>query len=274
MANPGRIPGKKGRLPRDLTRFAPRLEDYVHGPLRVAGLPPASGVIDRCSEVSDWQMALNDQLGDCTIAGACHMFAAMAVYGGHPEPLFSDAEITTAYSAVSGYVPGDPGTDNGADMQTVLEYLKATGMTDTTGKTHKAAGYAMFGNPADETLLAQVLDTFGSVYVGVELPASAEREFAAGQPWDWQPDSQIAGGHCIVLQRRSVGGTGVLDYVTWGAVTKATRGFQWHYAGPPYNANGEAFAVVTEDWVAANGDSVSGLDLGQLLSDLQYVPQG
>jgi hypothetical protein len=274
MANDARTPGKRGRLPRDLARFAPRLEDYVTGPLRVTGLPPASGVIDRCTDVSDWPMYLNDQLGDCTIAGAAHMFAAMSVYAGHPEPSFSDKEIVTAYSAVSGYVPGDPSTDNGADLQTVLEYLRGTGMTDTTGKTHKAAGYAAFGNPADEVLLAQVLETFGSVYVGVELPDSAEQEFADGQPWDWQPGSQIAGGHCIALQKRSVGGTGVLEYITWGTVQKATRGFQYHYAGPPGNANGECWAVVTQDWLTASGDSISGLDLSQLLSDLQYVPQG
>lgn len=267
MANTARTPGKRGRLPRDLTRFAPRLEDYVHGPLRVADLPPANGIVDRCSEVSDWQMALNDSLGDCTIAGACHMFAAMAVYAGSPEPLFSDEEITTAYSAVSGYVPGDPGTDNGADMQTVLEYLRATGLTDETGKTHKVAGYAAFGNCADEILLAQVLEVFGSVYVGVNLPESAQSEFSDGEPWDWQPSSPIEGGHCIALQRRTVGGIGVLGYVTWGSTTKATRGFQRHYAE-------EAWAVVGADWLEANGDSISGLDLGQLLSDLQYVPAG
>jgi len=267
MANPGRIPGKKGRLPRDITRFAPRLEHYVRGPLRVGGLPPASGVIDRCSQVGDWQMARNDQIGDCTIAGACHMFAATAVYAGYPEPLFSDQEITAAYSAVSGYVPGDPSTDNGADMQTVLEYLRATGLTDTTGKTHKAAGYAAFGNPADEVLLAQVLDVFGSVYTGVNLPVSAEQEFAAGQPWDWQPSSPIAGGHCITLQKRSVGGTGVLGYVTWGRVQHVTRGFQRHYAD-------EAYAVITSDWIGTNGTSIDGLDLEQLLADLQFVPAG
>lgn len=267
MANPARTPGKRGRLPRDPARFAPRLEDYVHGPLRAAGLPPASGAIDRCSQVSDWPMYANDQIGDCTIAGAAHMFAAMCVYAGYPEPEFSDQEIITAYSAVSGYDPVTGANDNGADMQTVLEYLKNTGMTDTTGKTHKVAGYAAFGNPADEVLLAQVLNTFGSVYVGVNLPQSAEQEFAGGRPWDWQPSSPIAGGHCIALQERAVGGTGVLRYVTWGAVQRTTRGFQRHYAE-------EAWAVVSADWIAANGTTIEGLGLEQLLSDLQFVPQG
>lgn len=267
MANDSRTPGMYGRQPRDITRFAPRLEDYVHGPLRVAGLPPASGVVDRATKVSDWQMALNDQLGDCTIAGAAHLFAATSVYAGHPEPLFSDAELVKAYSAVSGYVPGDPSTDDGAVMQNVLDYLKATGMTDTTGKVHKVAGYAAFGNPHDEILLAQVLNTFGSVYVGVNLPQSAEDEFAAGEPWTYQPSSPIAGGHCIALQERAVGGVGVLRYVTWGALQRTTRQFQTYYAE-------EAWAVVTEDWVTANGTTVEGLDLAQLLSDLQFVPQG
>lgn len=267
MANPTRTPGKQGRLPRDITRFAPRLEHYITGPLRVAELPPASGVIDRCTEVTNWPMYLNDQLGDCTVAGAGHMFGAMAVYAGHAEPLFIDSVITATYSAVSGYVPGRPSTDNGADMQTVLEHLKQVGMTDTMGHVHKVAGYAAFGDPTDEVLLAQVLSTFGSVYVGVSLPQSAVDEFHQGQPWDYQPTSPVVGGHCIVLQRRGVGGTGILKYISWGTAQSTTRGFQKHYAE-------EAYAVITEDWLTASGDSISGLNLDQLLADLQYVPQG
>jgi hypothetical protein len=33
----------------------------------------------------------------------------------------------------------------------------------------------------------------------------------------------------------------------------------------------EAWVVVTEDWIGANGTSPEGLDLQQLLADMRYV---
>lgn len=256
--------GKYGRTPYDPTKFSPRLEDYITGPLRVAQLPPAKGDIDRASNVNSWPMYENDRLGDCTIAGMAHLFGATAVYGGHPEPIFSDTVITQAYSAVSGYNPVTGANDNGANMQDVLKYMYSSGLRDTTGKNHTIAGWAQFGNPVDEVLLAQVLNVFGSVYVGINCPESALTEFDNGQPWTYEPDSPIDGGHAIVLQRRAVGGIGTLRYVTWGAVQKATRGFHRNYAE-------EAYAVVTVDWLQANGQTIQGLNLQGLLSDLQYV---
>ena len=86
--------------------------------------------------------------------------------------LFADEEIIRVYSAVGGYVPGDPGTDQGCVMADVLAYLKRHGMTDTNGKVHKVLGYAALGNPADETLLGQVLDVFGSRLRRLRRPAA------------------------------------------------------------------------------------------------------
>lgn len=270
MANPARTPGMKGLIAHDPARFTPRLEDYVRGPLRVAGLPPANGDINRCTEVPSWQMFGNDSVGDCVEAMMLHADIAMSVYAGRPVA-YHDSYGIELYSDITGYVPGDESTDNGTDIQTALEYWKTTGLTATDGTVHKIAGYAQFGNPADEVLLAQVLEVFGCVLVGVSLQQDQEDQFGAGEPWSYVPGDPFIGGHGITLQRRSVGGTGVLHYITWGAEQKARRNFQWHCAG---QGNGEAWAVVTEDWITANGDSISGLDLEQLLSDLQFVPQG
>jgi hypothetical protein len=194
------------------------------------------------------------------------MFGAWSTYAGVPEVLFSDDEIIAAYSAVGGYVPGDPGTDNGCVMADVLEYLKRTGMTDTSGKVHKVVGYAALGNPADEHLLGQVLDVFGSVYVGFDVQRHMMDEFEAGQVWTWRRGDELVGGHCVPLQRRLPAGTrhGILEYVTWGAVQHADFGWQAH-------AVGEAWAVVTYDWLNASGRTVEGLDLRQLLADMRYV---
>ncbi len=271
MSQPARGPGKYGRLPFDPERPRLTFEKYLdpRTPLSAAGLPQVTLYqdVDRLSAVNSWPMYLNNELGNCTIAGAGHMFGAWTTYSGAAaEALFSDAVITGTYSACGGYVPGNPATDQGCVMSTVLAYLKSAGMTDTAGKVHQVAGYAALGNPADEVLLGQLLDVFGSVYVGFNVQASIETEFAAGQPWTYTPGEPYVGGHCVVLQRREVAGSrhGILDYITWGAMTHADFGWQ-------ANTVEEAWAVVSQDWIAANGTSVEGLDLTQLLSDMQYV---
>jgi hypothetical protein len=271
VANPRREPGKYGRLPFDPERPHLILEKYLdpRNPLSRAGLPPVplSQDVDRASEVTDWPMYLNDTLGDCTIAGEGHMFGALSRYGLGTEAIFSDAVIQATYSRVGGYVPGDPSTDQGCMMIDVLADAKANGITDTAGHVHKVAGSARLGNPANELLLGQVLDVFGSAYVGINCQASIQTEFADNEPFTWTRGEPIEGGHCIVLQRRrpaSTVGGGVLDYVTWGALASATVGFQAHAAE-------EVWAVVTEDWLKTNGFSVSGMNLAQLLSDMADV---
>jgi hypothetical protein len=270
-----------GRKPRDFTRFAPRLEDYlapVAGPLRKTGLPPATGNIDRATKVSSWPMYCNgpdpanppaspDGLGDCTCAAIGHMIQAWTAYAG-TEVTVPASEIITLYSAVSGYDPATGANDNGAAMQDVLDYMKSTGITDSSGHVHKVVAYAAFGNPTDETLLAQVLDVFGTVYSGIACPESAQTEFGNG-PWTYVPGSPIEGGHAICLQRRANGGNGIDNFVTWGALQPATRGFVYNYMSEAQG--GEAWAVVTQDWVNANGTTVLGMDLSQLISDMQFV---
>jgi hypothetical protein len=265
--------GKRGLIWHDPARYAPRLEDYrTVGPLKVTGLPPANGDVDRCSEIDPrtWFMFGNNQVGDCVEAMMLHADMAVSAYAGHPVR-YNDSYGIELYSAITGYVPGDPNTDNGTDIQTALEYWKNTGLVAIDGSVHKIAGYAQFGNPADEILLAQVLNTFGTVLVGVSLQQAQEDQFSNGQPWDYVEGDPFIGGHGIALQRRAVGGVGTLRYITWGAVQPATRKFQYFCTG---HGNGEAWAVVTQDWLDANGDSIEGLNLQQLISDLQYVPQG
>lgn len=231
--------GKLGRQPMDPERPRLTLEKYLdpRTPLARGGLPsvPLTRDVDRLSRVLNWPMYANDQLGCCTISAAGHMFGAWTVYAGAAsgEALFYDDEIIRAYSACGGYVPGDPSTDQGCVMSDVLGYLKSTGMTDASGKVHKVAGYASFGNPADEVLLGQVLDVFGSVYVGFEVQAHMMDEFEHGQVWTWQRGDQVIGGHAVPLQRREPAASrhGILDYITWGQPQHADFGFQAHEIG-------------------------------------------
>lgn len=256
-----RVHGKRGALPRDNAGL-PTLEAYL---TTDAALPSAPGIVDRESVVSSWPMYANDTVGDCTCAAMGHLLAALTAFSG-VEPggaMFTDDTIIGMYSAVSGYVPGNESTDNGATLAAVCSYMTSIGITDTTGRLHRLAGWAEIGDPTNLPLLKRVLSTFGTVYVAFNLPSSAETQFDDEQPWTYVPGSPIAGGHCVCLQYSAVGGPAMPDnqtFITWGAEQKAGYSFSENYLS-------EAIAVVSQDWIDANGTSIAGLDLAQLLAD-------
>jgi hypothetical protein len=267
--------GKYGRQPFDRSRPHLTLERYLdpRTSLSRAGLPPVAltAEVDRATKVPSWPMFCNDTLGCCTIAGLGHMFNAWTAYAAGTELQIADAEILRAYSAVGGYdpnagPPGDNPTDQGCQMQDVLAYAKKHGIADATGKMHKVAGFAAFGNPVDEMLLGQVLDVFGTVYTGFNVQQAIEEQFSEGKPWTYHPGEPYVGGHCVVLQKRDPvkQKAGFLNYVTWGAMTEATAGWLTHTVE-------ECWAVVTQDWLTANGTSIEGMALTKLLADMEYV---
>lgn len=269
---------KLGRLPRDTSRPALVIENYLRPHPITGGLEQVTNSedVDRATGVNSWPMYANgpdpdnppgapDGCGDCTVAEAAHAFTALGVYAGKPEVLFDDSEVINVYSAISGFNPETGENDNGCQMQDVLAYLYSTGMTDLNGKTHKVIAYAALGNPSDILLLSEVLKTFGYVYLGVNLPQSAENQFG-NQPWQYVPGSPILGGHCIGLHRREPYGSrvGVFQMASWGALQPATISFIKNYTE-------EAWAVVTPDWIEANGSTMDGVSLAQLEADMRFV---
>ena len=88
----------------------------------------------------NWEMLGNDQYGDCVWAGAAHETmlwnkeAARAV-------TFNNQSVLKDYSAVTGFNPNDPNTDQGTDMQVAASYRRKTGVLDANGKRHKVIAY-------------------------------------------------------------------------------------------------------------------------------------
>jgi hypothetical protein len=302
MANDARVPGKKGLRPRDPGRKVPILEHYLRpweGPIAPRGrshpgyglggggsgtitftttvtppLPPATGDIDRLSAVKDWPMYVNgpdpsnpdyapDGIGDCFWAGSGHMFTALRVYADYPEAHFSNTAIIKGYQS-TGYVPGDGSTDQGTDPAQGLKFLHDVGLVDLNGDAHTLAGYAFFADPRNAQLMAQVLAAGGTVGVGFNCTQGYEQAFNDGAPCQWQPGDPTVGGHWVILQQRSVGGAGVLHEITWGSKQRITRRYNWHTVT-------DAVMVVSDDYIRANGTTMQGLDLEQLLSDMGDV---
>ncbi len=245
--------GMLGALPPHPESTHPRVKLSDH--LSAAALPPTPAVVDYASKVRTWPMYLNDQLRDCTCAGIGHSVQAWTAYAKGLVTLPNSA-ILDLYERM-GYVPGDPSTDQGAVEQDVLAEVHKNGIGG-----HKILAYAQVNHTNPEEMKT-ALNLFGSLYLGAQMPQSAMDQTNAGQPWSPVPGSPIEGGHCFVAQRWD-NSAAPIEVVTWGQLQRVTDAW--------WEANGmEAWAVITQDWFAANGKTVTGLDLVQLGDDFAVL---
>lgn len=238
-------------------RLAPHPEathPRVHMRDHMRAIAPAPAVVDYASKVLNWPMYLNDQLGDCTIAGVGHMLQAWTAYASKEFDV-TDSDVLTTYEAVSGYDPSTGANDNGANEQDVLQYLHDTGIAG-----HKVAAFTQVDHTS-RAEMKQALNIFGSVYLGIMVPGSMQEQFAAGQPIDVVPGAQIEGGHCVVIQKWD---DQYAYIVTWGALVPMT----WEF----FEAYGEeAWAIVTQDFIEQNGKTPGGLDVKSLVADFKSL---
>ena len=104
---------------------------------------------------------------------------------------------------------------------------------------------------------------FGSIYVGVALPTSPCRPTSTRSPFSgWSrraarsatPTPNQNDGHCIPAVSYDADD---LFIVTWGQIKAMRGGFYNAYAD-------ESFAVISEDFVEANGLDPAGFDLPRL----------
>lgn len=254
------IDGRLAKLGKGNAVHDPRtllLKTYL--PKKQLSPPPAEvSWITKLAAAEPLPMYLNDRLGDCVFAAGGHMEQQWNFYAGHPaQP--TDAQVLAAYEAVGGYCPGNPSTDNGANMLAFLKYWRKTGLAGDK----IAAFVAVDFTKLDE--IRQAIQLFGNVYLGVQLPMSAQGEDAwtvpdggiyrsNGQPGGW-------GGHCVPLVASS---PETHTCITWGTTLKMSHNFLLDYAD-------EAWAVLSQDWINSTGLSPDGFDFDQLQADLDAV---
>jgi hypothetical protein len=245
---------RKGRLPNDPSK--PRINMGAH--LRAVSVPASCAFY---SKVANWGMLGNDDWGDCTCAACGHTVEQQTEYGQGAEYLITTGECLDEYTVIGGFNPdaGPPGenpTDNGATVQSALEYLQKTGLAG-----HKVA---MFGELDVKNLnqLKQSVYEFGTVCIGINLPVSAMTQFNAGQPWTPVAGSAIDGGHCVIV----VGYDANWVYVvSWGKVQPMSWAFWAEYVE-------EAWAIVSADWVSAmSGQDPDGVNKETLGAEFAAV---
>ena len=196
--------------------------------------------------VGKWPMAGNDQYGDCTIAGVIHADQAYSAITNEPWFYPGDDVVEETYFGLSG------GADTGLMIDDVLQQWHDHGLDCAP---HKIGPWAPV-NPQNAVALKQCVDFFGAAYIGVNLPAVAQQQFANAEAWDLtgtEADYNLEGGHSVVL----VGYDSLFYAVTWGRVQPVTLRWLYRYCT-------QARAIIPAEFEARGGDargiSISKLD--------------
>jgi len=243
-----------------------KLKDFLTAP------PPAPTTCDYSAAAMAVikQIEGNDVLGDCVIAENAHYIAVVTGNSGNGLYSYTTAQTEADYSAITGYNPADPSTDQGTDPIVDLNYRVANGYADGS----KDAGWALV-DATNKNEVAYAIATFGNLLMWFGIPDSIVNSMpsASGFVWDVNagaPDGN--NGHAIgaagfnVTKIQTVGVTargvlvmtwGMLGIITWAAVAA------WFSS-----VNGGGMAVrVTTDWInKQSGKSPSGLNLAALLT--------
>ena len=226
-----------------------KFESYITG-----ALPPTPAAIDWTGKVPDFLMLGNNSVGNCTCASLAHC-EMLWTSQSTVELVPTTQQVLDLYSAITGYNPQDPNSDQGANVLDVLNYWRNTGFLN-----HKIQAYVQI-NPRNTAHVKAAVDLFGAVYTGIQVPSRAQDQFSNGQPWDDINPDEIEGGHAIPLVAYD---PNYITCVTWGAKQKISYPWLAKYMD-------ECYAVLSTDWIAANGSAPSGFNLGQLYTDLRLV---
>ena len=211
------------------------------------------------------QMYLNDQLGDCVIACMAHIEGVFIGNSGGGKQTIPASEILALYSAIGGYVPGDPSTDNGCDEQTALNYWQQKGLAG--GKNKIKAWLSVDGSNPVEVRTALWL--FENLMFGMELPDAWITPFPSehGFVWDVAGAANPDNGHCVAGVGYKPSG---IEISTWGMLGTITNAAIAEYATG--GTQGELYTVLSQDAISkATLKAPNGFDFSQLLADLDSM---
>ena len=236
---------KLGRTEMDHARYAavPKLEDF-------ADLADHHLIADsanyRVRMKDPGGMLGNDRYGCCTCAAIGHLWQTVCAVTDTDCPVTEEL-VLSWYHEVTGWVPEDPATDNGANMLEVLLYLRSIGVIRAFARV----------NLQDDAKFVAGLNLAGGLYLGAGLPIAWQSgDWTAGpdtsgiwKPWSW-------GGHAFNQASYLRDTSGDVD--TWNAWVHMTRAGKLTYCE-------EGYAVVFDDWFRrATRKTVQLLDLDGL----------
>lgn len=270
---------KLGKLSAVHPLGVPKLRNYT------TNLASAPDHFTCTSKMQHLGMMLNDRYGDCAIAGPGHQIQFWTAQAGN-EIVISDSDILSTYSAVSGFVPDNPNTDNGCVLVNVMDYWQDKGIAGhqiggyasltppPNDKSHTSFWHLHFGDlfshrkrgSEDQTWITDMKNALyyfeGSV-IGLQLPAKLQ-EYTNVDEWNFVPDGSndsqpgTWGGHCVILI------PGYDDFgcslISWGKVYRVSWSFLAAYMD-------EARVALSRD-ILSGDKSPEGFDYKSLDDDI------
>ena len=197
----------------------------------------------------------NDQLGDCLAAYAAHHYMVITAHTG--KLVVPDiADVIKFYSGFSGYVPGDPSTDNGGYFTDMYNYWQTVGLAG-----FKIDGWAQI-DTKDYAKRQIAIRLFLGCGIGVRLPQSAQTQFMAAQNWEYD-GTPGDDGHAIL---ESGEGSEGHNFETWGkGDQKASNAWDQAYTD-------EVYVALTKATIsAANDIAPKSLNWDALVADLAAI---
>lgn len=200
----------------------------------------------------------NDELGDCVPAWLAHFLGLVTGAAGNAY-IATLEQVVAMYSAIGGYVPGKPETDQGCDEDTAISFVEQTGWPNGT----KALG-AIAVDATNPKEIHAVNWLFEGTMFGVCLPAEWISPFPTsdGAIWDVAGPAVPDNGHCFGGVDNDPRGL-LID--SWGLFLLITFAAIAKYAVS--SAGGQLFAILTPDQVAKGMiKAPNGVDWGTIVA--------
>jgi len=250
---------KLGKLPARPGAVKLSLDSYIDKSVVFPKVPTKVG--HQSLLPKDLGMLGNDQYGDCVWAGAAHESMLWNLEQGKVVN-YDVKGVLSDYSAVTGFNPNDPNSDQGTDMQVAASYRRKTGILASDGSRHQIDAYLAL-TPGDVAELRMAIYLFGAVGIGVKVPTYWMDQFNAGKEWTYRPFAKFEGGHYIPAMA-STSPKGAIQVATWGRLQKMSARAYQHF-------NDESIAYVSLERLGKDGKSIDGFDVAQLRADLQAI---
>lgn len=182
---------------------------------------PPPPVLDRSHLNPSFKMFFNDTIGDCTCAA---VYNTLIAWQSLVDSSIAIPEVLAVelYSAITGYTPDNPQTDQGAAEDDVLAYGVKNGFATRDYTYYPLWGTVDCGNI---NMMATLMSKLGVAYQGVYLRKGDLDLLDAGQVLDVVPnmDMQIAGGHALLLwDYTGLSLNSRVRLITWGSIVTAT----------------------------------------------------
>lgn len=237
-----------------------KLKNYLR-----ASLPSAPSTLDLSGPAlaSLRNVDQNDVLGNCVIAAINHI---LGVWTGNGGSLYQTtaAQILAEYSAIGGYVPGDPSTDQGCNMQTALNWIISNPMADGTKLT---AWLGVDATNVNE--LRAALWLFENLDFGMALPDAWINPFpsADGFLWNTAGKADPNNGHSVMGYGYDATSVKIDSWALFGGLTYDAIA---EYAVA--NTGGELYVLLSTDvLIRGQQKAPSGVAWGDLITDWDSI---